>query len=225
MFSRSSMFQSSFKSLIVQLSFRQSFLSLLVLPLFFAVSATAQEGEQMHNLQKNIDGQSEIEALSKTGGNPLAIKSYIQKSRMETSGTAPLNLAQSSANQPQNSSFAAAGLDNNFNAKVEDGVLWVFATAIQSDGKYLIGGTFQTVNDLPKRFLARLNADGNLDGSFNAGNSGPNGYLEDIELLPDGKILISGGFTSYNGISRINILTLTAVWTKRLIRLEEPMVL
>ncbi|RFS25080.1 DUF5008 domain-containing protein [Chitinophaga silvatica] len=63
--------------------------------------------------------------------------------------------------------------------------------------------------------IARLNGDGTLDSTFNydlvnhRGNPGPNDFIATSLLLPDGKILIAGGFTTYNGqpanrIARLN---------------------
>src|SRR5437868_333381 len=49
---------------------------------------------------------------------------------------------------------------------------WVSTTAIQSDGKIIIGGGFSSYNGAARKLIARLNADGTLDGSFNPG-TGP----------------------------------------------------
>src|SRR5688500_14543506 len=42
----------------------------------------------------------------------------------------------------------------------------VHAFALQPDGKILIGGTFRTVNGVHRMGIARLNADGSLDPTF-----------------------------------------------------------
>jgi len=49
----------------------------------------------------------------------------------------------------------------------------VYAIAVQSDGKIVIGGAFTNVNGLSARHLARLNSDGSLDGSFVAQGESP----------------------------------------------------
>ena len=41
--------------------------------------------------------------------------------------------------------------------------------ALQPDGKVLIGGGFTTVNGTNRSGIARLNANGSLDSSFNPG--------------------------------------------------------
>ena len=73
----------------------------------------------------------------------------------------------------------------------------------------------RTFNGVTAPCLARLNADGSLDASFNAGGSGVavNGYgngVESIVLLANGQILISGGFSSYNGVAEGGVARLNA---------------
>lgn len=68
-------------------------------------------------------------------------------------------------------------------------------------GKIVIGGEFTQVNSTNRNYLARLNSDGSLDGTFETG-SGPNGPVYAIKAQIDGKIVIAGDFTSYNGIAR-----------------------
>ncbi|MBC8172834.1 MAG: T9SS type A sorting domain-containing protein [Chitinophagales bacterium] len=63
-----------------------------------------------------------------------------------------------------------------------------------SDGKILIGGTFNAYNATTRRFIARLNSDGSLDMTFNAsltGNGSDEGVY-DIAVQSDNKIVISG---------------------------------
>ncbi|MFD2719080.1 beta strand repeat-containing protein [Hymenobacter monticola] len=95
-------------------------------------------------------------------------------------------------------------LDASFNlGGAGVGIGSVSAIAVQPDGKVLIGGNFFSYNAAasPRLFL-RLNANGTLDTSFNPGGTGPNNAIVDeVLLLPDGRVLISGQFTSYNGIA------------------------
>lgn len=84
----------------------------------------------------------------------------------------------------------------------------VYSVAVQPDGKVLLGGAFTSVNGVALRSIARLNADGSVDSSFNPG-TGPNGNVNSVVLQPDGKILIGGAFqtvngTTLNGVARLN---------------------
>src|SRR5947199_3524759 len=50
----------------------------------------------------------------------------------------------------------------------------------------------------------RLNADGDLDTTFNAGGAGANGTVRTVAVQSDGKIVIGGTFTSYNGDATVS---------------------
>jgi uncharacterized delta-60 repeat protein len=85
----------------------------------------------------------------------------------------------------------------------------VLKTAIQTDGKIIIVGEFTTFNGVSRSKIARLNSDGSLDASFNPG-TGANSRILTLAIQNDGKIIISGYFTNYNGtdinrIARLNI--------------------
>jgi len=84
---------------------------------------------------------------------------------------------------------------------------YVYTTALQPDGKILIGGDFTSYNGTARNRIARLNADGSLDASFNVG-TGANSSVLTTVIQPDGKIIILGGFTSYNGTPRNRIARL-----------------
>ena len=109
-------------------------------------------------------------------------------------------------------------LDTAFQANVGTGPLdsgspEVNSIVIQPDGKILIGGPFNSYNGTARGGIARLNADGSLDTSFQSSGSGVNGivrYVNRIVLQPDGKILIAGGFTSYAGVARAGVARLNS---------------
>lgn len=76
----------------------------------------------------------------------------------------------------------------------------VYALAVQSgDGKIIVGGKFTTVRGLVRNGIARVNTDGSGDATFNPG-AGANGQVVAVAIQPsDGKILVGGLFTSFNG--------------------------
>ncbi|GAB2943693.1 hypothetical protein GCM10027048_05500 [Hymenobacter coalescens] len=78
---------------------------------------------------------------------------------------------------------------------------WPTELAVQPDGKLLVGGQFTSYNGTPRQYLARLNSDGSLDPSFVTPGSGLNNIVNDLRLQPDGKVLVAGGFTTFNGAS------------------------
>jgi len=92
-------------------------------------------------------------------------------------------------------------LDTSFNPGSGTGGLNVFSIALQSDGKILVGGNFTSFYGISRNKVARLNSDGSLDLAFDPGTgfSGSSNFVQTILLQPDGRILVGGDFTSYNG--------------------------
>ncbi|HET6225516.1 MAG TPA: T9SS type A sorting domain-containing protein [Bacteroidia bacterium] len=78
---------------------------------------------------------------------------------------------------------------------------------IQSDNKILVGGAFSDYNGLPVQFFIRLNANGNIDNTFKMG-AGFNGPIASIAMQADGKILVGGFFSNYNGTSNNGLVRL-----------------
>ncbi len=77
----------------------------------------------------------------------------------------------------------------------------VRALALQPDGRILIAGEFGRVASQPRGGIARLLADGGLDDTF-VPLSGANGTVHAVGLAADGKVLIGGAFTQYDGQDR-----------------------
>lgn len=103
-------------------------------------------------------------------------------------GTSINRLARINTDGTIDSTFnIGAGFNNTINA-----------IAVQSDGKIIVGGDFTTVDGTARSRIARLNADGSLDTSFNPG-TGLNNSIWTMVIQPDGKILIAGYFAIYNG--------------------------
>ena len=87
---------------------------------------------------------------------------------------------------------------------------YVDAIVVQANGKILVGGSFTSYNGVAYHDLLRLNSDGSIDAGFNTGGSGLIGKINSIILQPDGKIVITGYFTSYNGVSVYKIARLNS---------------
>ena len=81
----------------------------------------------------------------------------------------------------------------------------VYAIAIQVDEKILVGGAFTRCNGVTRNRISRLNKDGTTDPSINFG-LGANGFVASIVVQPDRKIILGGGFTSYDGHLRNNLV-------------------
>ncbi len=78
--------------------------------------------------------------------------------------------------------------------------LHINTISVQSDGKILIGGSFRQFNGVSVGKIARLNSNGSIDNSFNSGGIGfGSGTVIAIANQNDGKIVVAGTFSSYNG--------------------------
>ena len=85
----------------------------------------------------------------------------------------------------------------------------IFSILVQSDGKILVGGYFFNYNGTTQNNVIRLNSDGTRDTGFEIG-TGPNDYIYDMAIQPDGKILLVGGLSSYNGTTQNRITRLNS---------------
>jgi uncharacterized delta-60 repeat protein len=104
-------------------------------------------------------------------------------------------------------------LDTSFNAGGSgfdelSSSLFPYSGFVQTDGRILIGGRFNSYNGNPVSGIVRLNSDGSFDNTFNQGSGfvgiGTNSTLQiyplvnDIKQLSDGKIIVVGDFLTYN---------------------------
>ncbi len=103
---------------------------------------------------------------------------------------------------------STGALDTSFNSGGTGANSSVNGIALQSDGKILICGQFDSYNGTNASQVARVNADGSMDASFNPGVSSGS-YMYSITTQTDGKILIVGGFDTYNGTAINGVARLT----------------
>jgi uncharacterized delta-60 repeat protein len=99
-------------------------------------------------------------------------------------------------------------IDNTFSIGTgfNDGAAIVF---IQPDGKILVGGAFTSYNGTPANRIIRLNDNGTVDNTFNIG-TGFSQTVWAINVQTDGKILVGGDFTQYNGNSHPHLIRLNS---------------
>ena len=84
----------------------------------------------------------------------------------------------------------------------------VYALVLQPDGKIIVAGNFTSYNGVLMNRIVRLLPDGTLDSSFTIG-SGADAIVDSILLQPDGKIVLGGQFSFFNGISYNRMVRLT----------------
>jgi len=82
-----------------------------------------------------------------------------------------------------------------------------FSMALQSDGKLIVAGDFTTYNSTNRYRVARIKSGGSLDPLFDPG-TGPNDAISASAVQSDGKILVVGRFSSFNGAPRNGVARL-----------------
>jgi uncharacterized delta-60 repeat protein len=109
---------------------------------------------------------------------------------------------------------ATTGLADSFDPNGGGGIPGndaVFSIALQADGKILTGGNFTTLSPnggtaVTRNRIARLENDGRLDRTLDAGISGSE--VNATAVGPDGKIFVGGFFQTFFGVIRRNIARL-----------------
>ena len=71
---------------------------------------------------------------------------------------------------------------------------------VQADGRIVVGGWFLEYDGVTVNRIVRLMPNGERDTSFHTG-TGFDGPVDLVALQPDGRILVSGPFSQYNGAS------------------------
>lgn len=86
-----------------------------------------------------------------------------------------------------------------------------------SDGKIMLGGKFDSINEVLRPTIARLNVDSTVDETFQVNTSGTGNYFSilrdvyQIRTQSDGKILVSGWFDYVlNGAAKRNFVRLNS---------------
>ncbi|MGQ0540847.1 MAG: delta-60 repeat domain-containing protein, partial [Blastocatellia bacterium] len=89
---------------------------------------------------------------------------------------------------------------------------WVYSIGVQQDGNYIVGGDYTSAGGTSQAKLARITPNGTIDGTF-APTFNSGGWVNAVAIQPDGKILIGGGFTTVNGVTKNRIARLNATGT------------
>jgi uncharacterized delta-60 repeat protein len=85
----------------------------------------------------------------------------------------------------------------------------VYSIALQSDGKIIAAGSFTTYRGAAVNKVIRLLSNGDLDPSFTIGTN-PNNTPNLLLLQPDGKVLVGGDFTVFNGVTSNKLVRLNS---------------
>ena len=143
----------------------------------------SQDGTLDESFQANISGENAFI-------NSIAIqpdgKIIIGGKWMTINGKANQTFARLLPDGSVDNSFQTG---TGFNGQVQK-------VALQSDGKIVVGGLFNSYNGKLSQKIVRLNTDGSLDTSFEVG-FGFNNSVNALTIRNDGKIIVAGGFSAY----------------------------
>ncbi len=177
---------------------------------FTRVDGVARNGFARLNSDGSLDTTFDAGATTAASSiNAIVVqadgKILLGGSFTELNGVNRNGIARLNSDGSLDSSFEpGAGFQNG-----QSGAGIVYSIRIQTDGKILVGGSFSSVNGSSRNDLARLNADGSLDTTF-APIPGSDGDVRRIEIQTDGKILVGGNFTNFNGAARPGLTRLNA---------------
>ncbi|MDB6029458.1 MAG: hypothetical protein JWM68_5681 [Verrucomicrobiales bacterium] len=166
--------------------------------MFFALACTVAHGQSLLDSTFNpgtgaAGGFVESVALQ-SNGKILVCGNFTSFNGQPKSNIARLN--------------SDGSVDTSFGADVG---YWVRHMAVQTDGKIIVGGFFNNAGVYPHHCIARLNTNGTVDTSFDTGTGAtgtlgvsitgnPDPFVFQVAIQPsDGKILITGNFTNFNG--------------------------
>lgn len=182
---------------------------------FTSYNSTSRKGLARLNADGSLDTAFSMDASFSGAINAIQLQSddkILLGGLIDNSGdgTTPAIAARLNSDGSKDSSFSLVAGTSCYTCSLQ-----VKAMALQSDGKVVIGGDFQTVRSTTRKNIARLNNDGTLDTAFSvgAGADGSGAYVNALLLQPDGKILLAGEFTSYNGYIGTRIARATSAGT------------
>ncbi|MBU6245394.1 MAG: putative Ig domain-containing protein, partial [Actinomycetales bacterium] len=142
-----------------------------------------------------------------SGGNASVFAVALQSDGKVLIGGAFTSWNGTSANR-----FSRLNSDGTFDSAFQSNIgtgatTTVYDTVEQSDGKILVAGDMYNWNGTRAGGLVRLNSDGTLDTAYKANTgTGSDGLINSIALQPDGKLVVGGWFTSWNGTSSVGSL-------------------
>lgn len=145
-------------------------------------------GHPSNNIARlNLDGSSDL-SFDPTGtNNAIAEHIILPNNRI-------IIVGQFTTCQNESSNKIAilnpdGTLDATFNPGTGANYI-IYTVCVQDDGKFIIGGNFSIYNNINKHLIARINADGSLDTTFNTEDE--YNIPTSILVQDDGKIIVAG---------------------------------
>lgn len=161
------------------------------------------------NVGSGFDASGELyEGCIDSAGNIYVAGYFVSYNSFTANGIAKLN---------PNGSFNAVFAANVGVGPGADYDGYGLTVAVVPSGGIVLGGWWSAGwngNAVLKHFV-KLNADGTVDAAFHANaGTGPNNEVDKVFVQADGKIVVTGYFTSFNGVAANGIVRLNADGTR-----------
>ncbi len=114
-------------------------------------------------------------------------------------GVNTAGLVRLNANGTVDTTFNPGGAGITGNSYGQD----VRSIVVEANGKIVIGGHFSTYDGQTANSVARLNANGTLDATFNAGAGPSDGGIYSVAVDGSGNVLVGGGYSTFDGVSGV----------------------
>jgi uncharacterized delta-60 repeat protein len=163
----------------------------------FSISGTAA-----NIIRLNSDGSRDVSFMSGLSGTDSAVYAITVKNDGKIMIGGDFTIVNGMERRRIARLNADGTVDDSFQNGMAGANAAVFSVSIDAEGKAVVAGSFDMVNGISSRNLVRLNADGSVDTSFLNGLSGPDGTVRGSVILPNGKVVITGGFRTVNGTTQ-----------------------
>jgi uncharacterized delta-60 repeat protein len=164
------------------------------------------------NPRNNITRLNDNGSVDLTFGPNPGFLGNVQAMGLQLNGNIIAGGAFSSFNDTLRNNLVGLNINGSIDANFNVGSGFngpVTTINVQDNGKIIVGGGFTIFNGSNQARIVRLNSNGTLDPTFNIG-SGFNDYVYAACLQPDGKIIVGGNFTNFNGVNRNRIIRLNS---------------
>jgi uncharacterized delta-60 repeat protein len=144
--------------------------------------------------------------------NPLIFNSNVSEIEIQNDGKILIAGSFSEINRKEQTSLVRLNkdgtIDNTFNFSIDNSIYDrnIYDLKLQGDKIILL---LRSVASFQSSII-RLNSNGSIDKTFYTGLPSPAGSTTNINILPNNKIIIVGGLTSYNGVAIKGIICLNS---------------
>ena len=161
---------------------------------FTSVQANGAATSTTRNYVARLNGDGTLDTTFNPNPNSSVVALAVQSDKVWIGGNFTAVQPNGATTGTVRTFVARLNSDGTLDSAIDLKVNAVVTTlAVQSDGKVLLGGYFNSVGSQTRNYLARVGSDGALDADF---NPNPNGAVLTTSVQSNGKILVGGNFNA-----------------------------